>query len=85
MLSDRYWLSSVAYQGGRGLDWREIQRANEAEFPDPDLTIGEIDSSISSFEVHGLKSRRVGRAKQVLGRLIDYHGFAGEVEVRELE
>ncbi len=39
VLSDRYWLSSVAYQGGRGLDWHEIQRANEAEFPDPDLAL----------------------------------------------
>ena len=58
--------------------WRELKEES-------DLTIGEIDSSISSFEVHGLKSRRVGRAKQVLGRLIDCHGFAGELEVRELE
>ncbi len=39
VLCDRYWLSSVAYQGARGLDAAEIQRANEAEFPDPDLAI----------------------------------------------
>lgn len=39
VLSDRYWLSSVAYQGARGLDAAAIQRASEAEFPDPDLAI----------------------------------------------
>lgn len=39
VLCDRYWLSSVAYQGARGLDAKEIQRASEAEFPDPDLAL----------------------------------------------
>jgi len=39
VLCDRYWLSSVAYQGARGLDAAGIQRANEAEFPDPDLAL----------------------------------------------
>jgi len=39
VLSDRYWLSNVAYQGARGLDVDQIQRANRAEFPDPDLAL----------------------------------------------
>ena len=39
VLCDRYWLSSVAYQGGRGLDAQAIQRANEEAFPDPDLAM----------------------------------------------
>ncbi len=44
VVSDRYFLSSVAYQGARGLDWRDILADSEAEFPLPDLAIAiEID------------------------------------------
>jgi dTMP kinase len=39
VLSDRYWLSTVAYQGARGLDWRGILARSEAEFPVPDLAL----------------------------------------------
>jgi dTMP kinase len=39
VLTDRYYLSSVAYQGARGLDWRDILERSEAEFPLPDLVI----------------------------------------------
>lgn len=39
VLSDRYWLSNVAYQGARGLDADEILRANRSEFPEPDLAL----------------------------------------------
>ena len=39
VVSDRYFLSTVAYQGARGLDWREILRENEARFPVPDLAL----------------------------------------------
>lgn len=39
VLSDRYFLSTVAYQGARGLDWREILRACEERFPLPDLAL----------------------------------------------
>jgi dTMP kinase len=39
VVSDRYFLSTVAYQGARGLDWRELLETNEAEFPAPDLAI----------------------------------------------
>jgi len=39
VLTDRYTLSSVAYQGARGLDWREILAESEAEFPLPDLAL----------------------------------------------
>jgi dTMP kinase len=39
VLTDRYTLSSVAYQGARGLDPDEILRAGEAEFPLPDLAL----------------------------------------------
>ena len=39
VLSDRYFLSTVAYQGARGLDPGALLRANEAEFPLPDLAL----------------------------------------------
>jgi dTMP kinase len=39
VLTDRYYLSTVAYQGARGLDWRRILEASEAEFPCPDLVL----------------------------------------------
>ena len=39
VVTDRYYLSTVAYQGARGLDWRAILRDSEAEFPHPDLAL----------------------------------------------
>lgn len=39
VILDRYYFSSVAYQGARGLDWRKILEANEAFAPRPDLVI----------------------------------------------
>jgi dTMP kinase len=39
VVTDRYFLSTVAYQGARGLDWRAILRENEARFPAPDLAL----------------------------------------------
>jgi dTMP kinase len=39
VLTDRYFLSTVAYQGARGLDPARLLRESEAEFPQPDLAI----------------------------------------------
>ena len=39
VLTDRYYLATVAYHGARGLDWRGILEASEAEFPWPDLVL----------------------------------------------
>ncbi len=39
VILDRYYISSMAYQGARGLDPVEIRRANEAIAPVPDLLI----------------------------------------------
>lgn len=52
VLTDRYTLSSVAYQGARGLSADEILRAGEAEFPLPDLAlIFEIDVQVGLSRV----------------------------------
>jgi dTMP kinase len=39
VLSDRYFLSTVAYQGARGLDSERLLVESEAEFPIPDLVL----------------------------------------------
>ena len=39
VLIDRYYFSSAAYQGARGLDPDEIIRQNEAFAPEPDLLV----------------------------------------------
>ncbi len=39
VLTDRYYLSTVAYQGARGLDFERILADSEAEFPVPDLAL----------------------------------------------
>jgi dTMP kinase len=39
VITDRYYLSTVAYQGARGLDWQEILRDSEAAYPIPDLLV----------------------------------------------
>lgn len=39
VLTDRYFLSTVAYQGARGLDWKQILADSEREFPLPDLAL----------------------------------------------
>jgi len=39
VVTDRYFLSTVAYQGARGLEWRQLLARSEAEFPLPDLVV----------------------------------------------
>jgi len=39
VLSDRYFLSTVAYQGARGLDAERLLAESEAEFPIPELVL----------------------------------------------
>jgi dTMP kinase len=39
VLLDRYYFSTIAYQGARGLDAAELRRRNEAFAPKPDLVL----------------------------------------------
>lgn len=39
VVCDRYFLSSVAYQGARGLDWEAILAESELAFPPPDRAL----------------------------------------------
>ena len=52
VLCDRYTWSTVAYQGARGLDWRELLERSEAEFPLPDLVLLlEIEADLGLLRV----------------------------------
>jgi dTMP kinase len=52
VLCDRYFLSTAAYQGARGLDAQAILAASEREFPVPDLVIVlEIDAATALARV----------------------------------
>jgi len=70
VILDRYYFSTMAYQGARGFDPEEIRRANEAFAPPPDLLlvldlpldtalarIGVRDGAVNEFE------RREGLAR----------------------
>jgi dTMP kinase len=53
VVSDRYFLSTVAYQGARGLDWRAILAECEREFPLPALAlILEVDPAAGLARTH---------------------------------
>lgn len=39
VITDRYFLSTIAYQGARGLDWHALLAESEARFPLPDLAL----------------------------------------------
>jgi dTMP kinase len=53
VLSDRYYLSTVAYQGARGGEPDRILAQSEAEFPQPDLVLLlEIPPDVALARVH---------------------------------
>lgn len=62
VLSDRYFLSTAAYQGARGLDRAEILRASESEFPVPDLV---LLLEVGAEEGLGRIAGRTGQAEPV--------------------
>lgn len=61
VVSDRYTLSTVAYQGARGLDWKALLAESEAEFPVPDLVLLlEIDPDAGLARVEARGGQREG-------------------------
>jgi dTMP kinase len=65
VLTDRYFLSTVAYQGARGLDYEQILADSEAEFPIPDLVVLlEIDPQKALDRVHARGSELEGVFEQ---------------------
>jgi dTMP kinase len=74
VLSDRYFLSTAAYQGARGLDREEIVRRSEAEFPVPDVV---ILLELAAEEGLGRLAERPGHREPVFER----RGFQERVAV----
>ena len=65
VLTDRYYLSTVAYQGARGLDYEQILADSEAEFPIPDLVVLlEVDFQKAFERVHARGSALEGVFEQ---------------------
>jgi len=65
VLTDRYYLSTVAYQGARGLDYEKILGDSEDEFPIPDLVLLlEIDPQIAFDRVQARGSEIEGVFEQ---------------------
>ena len=72
VLTDRYYLSTVAYQGARGLDYEKILADSEAEFPIPDLVVLlEIDPQQAFERVHarGAEIEGVFERRELLSRV----------------
>lgn len=66
VLTDRYFLSTVAYQGARGLDPGTLLAESESAFPPPDLAIlFEIDPARALARVHA----RGGQIEEAFERL----------------
>jgi dTMP kinase len=54
VVTDRYFLSTVAYQGARGHDWKQLLADAEREFPVPDLALlFEIAPAAGLARTHG--------------------------------
>ena len=69
VLTDRYFLSTVAYQGANGLDAASLLAQSEAEFPLPDLVLLlEIDVDAALARVHA-RANGIEGAFEARGRL----------------
>lgn len=76
VILDRYYLSTAAYQGARGLDVAEILRANEAFAPRPDLLV--IIELAPEVAVERIGARGGANAFEAVDNLRAVHaGFAG--------
>ncbi|HYL36674.1 MAG TPA: dTMP kinase [Bryobacteraceae bacterium] len=52
VILDRYFYSSIAYQGSRGANYKEVQAIMESRFPIPDAVfILDIDPSLSVYRI----------------------------------
>jgi dTMP kinase len=74
VIVDRYYFSSMAYQGARGIDPDEIRRRNEVFAPEPDLLVIldlEPKSGLERIRTRGdrathfEKTRTLARAREI--------------------
>jgi dTMP kinase len=75
VITDRYYLSTVAYQGARGVDPERILADNEAKFPQPDIAfLLDVPPRIGLERVHS----RGGAPIAAFERLDLLEGVAAE-------
>jgi dTMP kinase len=75
VLTDRYYLSSVAYQGARGLDPDAILADSEREFPHPNLAI--VVRVSAELGIERVKSR--GGAEEPVFEELEFLRRASEI------
>ncbi|MAJ60352.1 MAG: dTMP kinase [bacterium TMED88] len=71
VVTDRYYLSNVAYQGAAGLDPAEILENNAARFPEPDLAILidlSAEEALRRVDARGEQRNRVFERESFLTR-----------------
>lgn len=74
VVCDRYTLSTVAYQGARGLDFETLLAQSEAEFPVPDLVLLleiEPDAGLARVEGRGGHRETVFEERVRLARVAE--------------
>src|SRR5262245_10846327 len=72
VLTDRYFLSTVAYQGAAGLDPARILRESEAEFPLPDLALLleiDVETSLERIRARGARVESAFETRERLERV----------------
>jgi dTMP kinase len=72
LLTDRYFLSTVAYQGANGLDPSRILAQSEAEFPIPDLVLMleiDVETALARVRTRGARVESAFEARDRLERV----------------
>lgn len=86
VITDRYYYSSAAYQGARGLDPEEILRVNRMFAPTPDITFI-LDISVDAALRRILTCRKEApsifeRREDLVGTIAVYESFTGPEIIR---
>jgi dTMP kinase len=77
---DRYYFSTIAYQGAKGIDTGKIRRMNEAFAVRPDLVVVlDVDARAGLARIRGRKTRdELFEREYYLARVARiFRGFAG--------
>lgn len=88
VVMDRYYLSSVVYQGALGLDPRMIRAENEAIAPRPDLTlILDLPVDVALRRIAASRGQANSfEGREYLEKVRDlYLGFAGETAIETVD
>lgn len=81
VILDRYYFSTMAYQGSRGMDPAEIRRQNEAFAPVPDLLFIldlDVDTALSRIGIRGDTANEFEKADSLAKCREVFQTLAGE-------